>query len=141
MLSVLQGGHCKTAIARADGCTVADFFYLVHCRLEVLLLVQDSQPFSELADIVALHGDDRVRIFAKNEGPEYAAKRSDGSWNPEYHDMLYKLTDDAIQGRHEHTSACIEIIASLGIHGQGGREAEEHINVFLIHTYYLDTKG
>eukprot|EP00955_Chlamydomonas_euryale_P104026 365535-Chlamydomonas_euryale.AAC.62 len=67
-------------------------------RLEVMLLVQDSESFYELPELVRTHGDERFRIFAQNEGPGFAAKREDGSWNPVYHDMLYQLTDDAIQG-------------------------------------------
>ena len=56
------------------------------------------QPFTNLSDIVRGLGDPRIRIWEERVGEAYTAKLPDGSWNPQYHDDLYLMTDQAIKG-------------------------------------------
>ncbi|KDD76615.1 hypothetical protein H632_c160p2 [Helicosporidium sp. ATCC 50920] len=56
----------------------------------------DGQPFESLHHILRDLNDERIWVFAEWVGPEYAA-RVGTDWSPNYHGMLYNLTDDAIQ--------------------------------------------
>ena len=66
-------------------------------RWEAVLIVADSRPFPDLQQIVMEHNDTRIWVFAEWIGNEFAPKTSQGAWVPGYHEMLYNLTDDAIQ--------------------------------------------
>lgn len=63
---------------------------------QVLLLVLDSQPFTELPSILKAVADSRIRVFRQRVSDDYIAKAPDGNWRPQYHDVLYQATDDAI---------------------------------------------
>ncbi len=60
--------------------------------------MMDKTPFTELHGVVSGMRDPRIRVFAEQIGPQYNAKKADGNWNGEYHDLLYSLTDSAIMG-------------------------------------------
>jgi hypothetical protein len=66
-------------------------------RWEAVLIVADSRPFPDLQQIVMEHNDTRIWVFAEWIGNEFAPKTSEGAWVPGYHELLYNLTDDAIQ--------------------------------------------
>ena len=59
-------------------------------------MVLDSRPFPDLAHILQRLDDDRVWVFAEWIAPEFAA-RSGSHWLPDYHSMLYNLTDEAVR--------------------------------------------
>ena len=65
-------------------------------RWEAVLVVLDSRPFPDLAQILQQLDDDRVWVFAEWIGPDFAA-RSGSQWVPTYHSMLYNLTDEAVR--------------------------------------------
>lgn len=66
-------------------------------RWEAVLIVADSRPFPDLQQIVMEHNDTRIWVFAEWIGNEFAPKTAHGAWVPGYHELLYNLTDDAIQ--------------------------------------------
>ena len=59
-------------------------------------MVLDSRSFPDLAHILQSLDDDRVWVFAEWIAPEFAA-RSGSQWLPDYHSMLYNLTDEAVR--------------------------------------------
>ncbi|DBB10253.1 TPA: hypothetical protein ACH3X3_001818 [Trebouxia sp. C0006] len=65
-------------------------------KWEAVLVVLDSRPFPDLAQILQQLDDDRVWVFAEWIGPDFAA-RSGSQWVPTYHSMLYNLTDEAVR--------------------------------------------
>ena len=65
------------------------------CSWEAIILVADSQPFKDLHNILSDIGDDRTWVFAEWIGQSFAPK-ANGEWLPNYHSMLYNLTDDAM---------------------------------------------
>lgn len=66
-----------------------------HSNWEAILLVADSKPFTDVHTILRDINDTRVWIFAEWIGEEFTPKK-DGEWMPDYHGILYNLTDDAI---------------------------------------------
>ena len=64
-------------------------------RWEAILVVMDSKPFMELAQILQDLNDDRIWVFAEWIGSNFSP-RLKGEWAPNYHGLLYDLTDEAV---------------------------------------------
>ena len=72
------------------------------CSWEAVIVVMDSKPFHDLAAILNRLQDHRIWVFAEWIGPQFAPK-AEGVWLPNYHQVLYDLTDEAIRACSPHT--------------------------------------
>ncbi|GMH32793.1 hypothetical protein BSKO_00627 [Bryopsis sp. KO-2023] len=68
-----------------------------HQNWEAVLVVMDSEPFTDFSLLLLGLSDDRIWVFADIVNPQFTAKNLNGDWHPKYHKRLYELTDEAIR--------------------------------------------
>ena len=117
-------------------------------RWEAIIIVADNEPFRDLHHTLLDIGDNRVWVFAEWIGPAFKPK-SNGTWVPEYHGMLYNLTDDGMavcppntkwvivtNGDNEYGKGFLERVISENEAGTEGMEIPDIIG-FDFYSRYL----